>query len=116
MAYASVNGLDLYYEIHGSGEPLIVLPGAFMTVEAMGALAPELAKTRQVIGVELQGHGHTADIDRPLHYETMAADIDAPMDHLGVAQVDLFGYSLGGGVALRLAIQHPERVRKLALA
>jgi pimeloyl-ACP methyl ester carboxylesterase len=69
-----------------------------------------------VIGVELQGHGHTADVDRPLRYETMAGDIAALMEHLGLAQSDLFGYSLGGGVALRLAIQHPERVRKLALA
>jgi pimeloyl-ACP methyl ester carboxylesterase len=69
-----------------------------------------------VIGVELQGHGHTADVDRPMRYETMAEDIAAVMDRLGLAQADLFGYSLGGGVALRLAIQHPERVRKLALA
>jgi pimeloyl-ACP methyl ester carboxylesterase len=117
MAYASVNGLDIYYEIHGSGDtPLIVLPGGFMTVQAMGALVPELAATRQVIGVELQGHGHTADIERPLHYETMADDIAALMEHLSLAQADFLGYSLGGGVALRLAIQHPERVRKLTLA
>jgi pimeloyl-ACP methyl ester carboxylesterase len=117
MAYVRVNGLDLYYEIHGSGGvPLIVLPGGFMTVEAMGALVPQLAETRQVIGVELQGHGHTADVVRPLHYETMADDIAALMEHLGLAQSDFFGYSLGGGVALRLAVQHPERVRKLALA
>jgi pimeloyl-ACP methyl ester carboxylesterase len=116
MAYALVNGLDIYYETHGSGEPLIVLPGGFMTVEGMGALVPELAKTRQVIGVELQGHGHTADIDRALRYETMADDIAALMGHLGLAQSDFLGYSLGGGVALRLAIQHPELVRKLTLA
>jgi pimeloyl-ACP methyl ester carboxylesterase len=116
MTYASVNGLDLYYEMRGSGKPLIVLPGGFMTVEAMGALVPELAATRQVIGVELQGHGHTADIDRPLHYETMADDIAALMECLGLAQADFFGYSLGGGVALRLAIQHPERARTLTLA
>jgi pimeloyl-ACP methyl ester carboxylesterase len=117
MAYASVNGLDIYYEIHGSGDtPLIVLPGGFMTVQAMGALVPELAATRQVIGVELQGHGHTADIERPLHYETMADDIAALMEHLKIAQADFLGYSLGGGVALRMAIQHPERVRKLTLA
>jgi pimeloyl-ACP methyl ester carboxylesterase len=117
MAYASVNGLDIYYEMHGSGgAPLIVLPGGFMTVAAMGALVAELAATRQVIGVELQGHGHTADIDRPLQYETMADDITALMEHLGLAQADLFGYSLGGGVALRLAVQHPEQVRKLTLA
>jgi pimeloyl-ACP methyl ester carboxylesterase len=117
MAYASANGLDLYHEIRGSGDtPLIVLPGGFMPVEAMGALVPELAKTRQVIGVDLQGHGHTADIDRSLRFETMADDIAALMDHLGLAQPDFFGFSFGGGVALRLTIQHPERVRKLALA
>jgi pimeloyl-ACP methyl ester carboxylesterase len=116
MTYASVNGMDHYYETRGSGEPLIVLPGGFMTVEALGAIVPELAASRQVIGVELQGHGHTADVDRLMRFETMADDIAALMDHLGLEQADLFGYSLGGGVALRLAIQHPERVRKLALA
>jgi len=116
MTYASVNGLDLYYEIHGSGDPVILLPGAFMTVEAMGALVPQLAATRQVIGVELQGHGHTADSDRALRWEWLADDIAALMRHLNLAQADLFGFSLGGGVALRLAIQYPEMARKLALA
>src|SRR5260370_42656266 len=98
--YASVNGLNLYYEIHGSGEPLIVLPGGFMTVEAMGEIVSQLAATRRVIGVELQGHGHTTDIDRPLSYEAMADDIAALIGHLGLRQADIFGYSLGGGVAL----------------
>ncbi len=114
--YASVNGLDIYYEIHGSGEPLILLPGGFMTVEAMGTLVPQLAATRRVIGVELQGHGHTADIERPLRFEWMADDIAALIGHLGFAQADIFGFSLGGGVALQTAIRHPEVVRKLALA
>ena len=114
--YASINGLNLYYEIHGSGEPLIVLPGGFMTVEAMGEIVPQLATTRRVIGVELQGHGHTADIDRPLSYEAMADDIAALIGHLGLSQADIFGYSLGGGVALQTAIRHPEVVRKLMLA
>ncbi len=114
--YASVNGLDMYYEIHGSGEPLILLPGGFMTVEAMGTLVPQLAATRRVIGVELQGHGHTADIERPLRFEWMADDIAALIGHLGFAQADIFGFSLGGGVALQTAIRHPEVVRKLALA
>ncbi len=113
--YAQVNGLSIYYEIHGSGEPLILLPGGFMTIEAMGAIVPALAETRQVIAVELQGHGHTADIDRPLSYEAMADDIAALIGHLGLAQVDLFGYSLGGGVALQTAIRHSEVVRRLAL-
>src|SRR5436190_6431 len=116
QGYALVNGLNIYYEIHGSGEPLLVLPGGFMTVEAMGGLVPQLAQTRQVIGVELQGHGHTADIERPLRYELMADDIAALIGHLGIAQADIFGYSLGGGVALQTAIRHPEVVRKLAMA
>src|SRR5260370_841655 len=95
--YASVNGLDIYYEIHGSGQPLILLAGGFMTVEAMGEIVPQLAATRRVIGVELQGHGHTADIERALRYELMADDIAALIRHLGLEQADIFGYSLGGG-------------------
>ncbi len=114
--YASVNGLNLYYEIHGSGEPLILLPGGFETVEAMGEIVPQLAATRRVIGVELQGHGHTADIERPLRFELMADDIAALIRHLGLERADIFGFSLGGGVGLQTAIRHPEVVRKLALA
>jgi len=114
--YASVNGLDLYYEIRGSGEPLVLLPGGFMTVEAMGEIVPQLAAPRRVIGVELQGHGHTADIERPLRFELMADDIAALIRHLGLEQADIFGFSLGGGVGLQTAIQHPEVVRKLAVA
>jgi pimeloyl-ACP methyl ester carboxylesterase len=114
--YARVNGLDLYYELHGSGQPLVVLPGSFWTIEAMGEVVPQLATTRQVIAVELQGHGHTADIDRPLSYESMADDIAALIASLGLEQADLFGYSLGGGVALQTAIRHPGAVRKLAVA
>jgi len=114
--YATVNGLNLYYEIHGNGEPLVLLPGGFMTVEAMGEIVKQLASTRQVIGVELQGHGHTADIERQLRFELMADDIAALISHLGLDRVDLFGYSLGGAVGLQTAIRHPERIRKLALA
>lgn len=114
--YASVNGLEMYYEIHGSGEPLVLLPGAFMTIDGFGSLLPTLAESRQVIAVELQGHGHTADIDRPLRFESMADDIAALIAHLGHAQVDLFGYSLGGGVALQTAIRHPDVIRKLVVA
>src|SRR6266550_8574465 len=113
--YASVNGLNLYYEIHGSGEPLMLLPGGFETVEAMGEIVPQLAATRRVIGVELQGHGHTADIERPLRFELLADDIAALIRHLELEQADLFGFSLGGGVGLQTAIRHPEVVRKLAL-
>jgi len=115
-SYARVNGLDLYYELYGSGQPLVVLPGAFWTIEAMGELVPQLASTRRVIAVELQGHGRTADIERPLRYELMADDIAALIRHLGLAQADIFGYSTGGGVGLQTAIRHPEVVRKLALA
>ncbi len=115
-SYAKVNGLDLYYELHGNGQPLVVLPGSFWTIEALGELVPQLATTRRVIAVELQGHGHTADIERPLRYEWMADDIAALISHLGLEQADIFGYSMGGGVALQTAIRHPELVRKLAVA
>lgn len=115
-SYASINGLNLYYEIHGSGQPLVLLPGAYMTIEAMGAIVPQLAATRRVIAVELQGHGHTGDIARPLRFESMADDIAALITHLGLERSDIFGFSLGGGVALQTAIRHPEVVRKLALA
>lgn len=115
-SYALVNGLNMYYEIHGSGQPLVLLPGGFWTVEAMGEIVPQLAVTRRVIAVELQGHGHTADIDRPIRYELMADDIAALITHLGLERADIFAFSLGGGVGLQTAIQHPEVVRKLALA
>ena len=114
--YTRVNGLDLYYEVHGRGQPLVLLPGGFMTIEAMGELVPQLAAMRRVIGVELQGHGHCADIERPLRFESMADDIAALIGHLGLEQADVFGFSLGGGVALQTAIRHPQVVRRLALA
>src|ERR687893_2172040 len=114
--YAEVNGLNMYYEIHGAGEPLVVLHGAYMTVDAMGEVVPALAETRQVIAVELQGHGRTADIDRPLAYELMADDIAALLRHLVIEKADVFGYSMGGGVALQVTIRHPEVVRKLVVA
>jgi pimeloyl-ACP methyl ester carboxylesterase len=111
--YAPVNGLKMYYEIHGSGLPIVVLHGAFMTIELMGELIAELATTRQVIAVEMQGHGHTPDIDRSLTYEDLADDTAALLRHLGLDRADVYGYSLGGGVALQLAIRRPEMVRKL---
>lgn len=113
--YASINGLNLYYEIHGSGQPLVVLPGAYYTIEMMGEIVPQLAAQRRVIAVELQGHGHTADIDRPLRFELLADDIAALIGHLELEQADLFGFSLGGGVGLQTAIRHPEVVRTLTL-
>src|ERR687890_2212721 len=114
--YAEVNGLNIYYEIHGSGQPLVLLHGAYMTIDLMGEIVPALAESRQVIAVELQGHGRTADIDRPLSYELMADDIAALIEHLGFEEADVFGYSMGGGVALQIAIRHPEVVRKLVVA
>jgi pimeloyl-ACP methyl ester carboxylesterase len=111
--YAPVNGLNMYYEIHGTGRPLVVLHGSFMTIELMGKLIPGLAGSRQVIAVEFQGHGHTADVDRPITYEQLADDTAALLRHLGIGNADVYGYSLGGGVALQVAIRHPELVRKL---
>jgi pimeloyl-ACP methyl ester carboxylesterase len=115
-SYASVNGLEMYYEIHGTGEPLVLLHGAYMTINAMGEVVPSLAKTRRIIAVELQGHGRTADIDRPLSYEQMADDTAALLRHIGIEEADIFGYSMGGGIALQVTIRHPEVVRKLVLA
>jgi pimeloyl-ACP methyl ester carboxylesterase len=110
----------MYYEIHGDirGEraPLLLLHGAYMTIDLMDALLPGLAASRQVIAVEQQGHGHTADIDRPITYEQMADDSAALLDHLGVEHADVVGYSMGGGVALQMAIRHPAVVRKMVVA
>jgi len=115
--YAAVNGLQMYYEIHGTGQPLVLLHGAFSAIgTSFDAVLPELAKTRQVIGLELQGHGRTADIDRPLTIEQMADDTAAALRQLGIEQADFFGYSMGASVAMHVAIRHPEVVRKLVLA
>ena len=113
--YAPVNGLNMYYEIHGSGEPLVLLHGGFGLTGMFHVVLPDLAKTRQVIAVDLQGHGRTADIDRPLSPEAMGDDVAALIQHLGFTQADVMGYSMGGAVALRTAIQHPEVVRKLVV-
>jgi pimeloyl-ACP methyl ester carboxylesterase len=115
--YVSVNGLKMYYEIHGTGQPLVLLHGAFSAIgTSFGALLPELARTRQVITFEMQAHGRTADIDRPLSLEQMADDTAAALRQLGIEKADIFGYSMGAGVALHVAIRHPEVVRKLVLA
>lgn len=113
--YAEINGLKMYYEIHGSGEPLVLLHGSFGTVEGWATVLPTLAKTRKVIVVELQGHGHTGDIDRPLSYGQVAEDTAALLQQLKIKRADIFGYSMGGGVALALVIKHPDLVGKLAI-
>jgi pimeloyl-ACP methyl ester carboxylesterase len=115
--YAEVNGLDMYYEIHGVGQPLVLLHGAFSAIgTSFGNVLPELAETRQVIAFEMQAHGRTADIDRPLSMEQMADDTAAALRQLGIENADFFGFSMGAGIALQIAIRHPEVVRKLVLA
>ena len=113
--YGEVNDLSMYYEIHGSGRPLVLIHGAFGTAEGWGSFLPTLAKTQQVIVVELQGHGHTGDIDRPLSFAQMAKDIASLLEQLEIKEADVFGYSMGGGVAFALAIQRPDLVRRLAV-
>ena len=115
--YAPVNGLQMYYEIHGTGQPLVLLHGAFSAIgTSFGKLLPSLAQTRQVIAFDLQAHGRTPDIDRPLSLEQMADDVAAAIRHLGIERADIFGYSMGAGVALHVVIRHPDVVRKLVLA
>jgi pimeloyl-ACP methyl ester carboxylesterase len=107
----------MYYELHGAGEPLLLLHGALSTIEtSFGAVLPSLSKTRRVIAVEQQGHGHTADLDRPLSFAQMVEDTAALLGELEIDRTDVFGYSMGAGVALELAIRHPGLVRKLVLA
>jgi pimeloyl-ACP methyl ester carboxylesterase len=116
MPYATLDELDLYYEVHGEGPPLLLLHGAYMTADMMAPLAQALAATRQVIVPEMQAHGRTADVDRPLSYEQMADDMALLLGHLGHEQADVAGYSMGGGAALQLAIRHPGLVRRLVVA
>lgn len=116
--YAPVNDLKMYYEIHGSGEnpPLILLHGSFMTISNnWSEWLPELSKTRQVIAVEMQGHGRTRDIDRDITAENLADDIAALLEHLEIENADVLGYSMGGGVAMQVAIRHPDKVRKAVI-
>jgi pimeloyl-ACP methyl ester carboxylesterase len=114
--YAPAGDLRMYYEIRGDGPSLVLLHGAYMTIEMMDPLMSGLAETRRVIAVEQQGHGRTADVDRPLTYEQMADDTAALVRHLDIETVDVVGYSMGGGIALQLAIRHPDVVRKLVVA
>jgi pimeloyl-ACP methyl ester carboxylesterase len=117
-SYAPINGLNIYYEVHGqdrgTGVPLVLLHGAFSAIpSSFGKLLPLLSLSRQVVGVELQGHGRTADVDRPLRIEFLADDVAALLRHLGIARADLLGYSNGAAVALNATIRYPEVVRKL---
>jgi pimeloyl-ACP methyl ester carboxylesterase len=114
--YAEVNGINLYFEIHGTGQPLILLHGGLGSGEMFGPTLTELAQQHQVITVDLQGHGRTADIDRPIDIRLMADDIAALIDHLKLDKPDVVGYSLGGGVALFTAVKYPDKVRRLVVA
>jgi pimeloyl-ACP methyl ester carboxylesterase len=111
--YADVNGINLYYEVHGTGRPLVLLHGGLGSGEMFGPVLPLLAAEHQVVAPDLQGHGRTADIDRPIDVRLMADDIAALIDHLRLEHPDVVGYSLGGGVALHLAAKYPEKVRRL---
>ena len=112
--YAPVNGLKMYYEIHGSGEPVVLLHGAFMAItDDWRVWISELAKTRKVIAVEMQGHGRTADIKRDITFENLSDDVAGLLDYLKIERADIIGYSLGGGVTLNCAIRHPNKVRKV---
>ncbi|RZU73645.1 pimeloyl-ACP methyl ester carboxylesterase [Micromonospora kangleipakensis] len=116
VQYAEVNGVNLYYETHGAGRPMILLHGGLGSGEMFGPILPTLADGHQVILVDLQGHGRTADVDRPLDITLMADDVAALIDHLGLEKPDVVGFSLGGGVALQVAIRHPEKVGRLVSA
>jgi pimeloyl-ACP methyl ester carboxylesterase len=114
--YAPVNGVKMYYEVHGCGEPVVLLHGAFMTItNNWTGWIGELSKTRKVIAVEMQGHGRTADIDREFSSEHLADDVAALLDYLKIPSADLIGYSMGGGVAMQCAIRHPAKVRKVVV-
>jgi pimeloyl-ACP methyl ester carboxylesterase len=111
-----VNGMQMYYEVSGKGDPLIVLHGAYMNIPTMGAIIPKLAETHRVYALELQGHGRTTDIDRPITYPNLADDVAAFMDAVGLSKADVFGYSMGAATALQVAIRHPEKVDQVISA
>jgi pimeloyl-ACP methyl ester carboxylesterase len=111
-----VNGMQMYYEVSGAGDPIVVLHGAHMNIETMGAIIPKLAETHTVYALEFQGHGRTTDIDRPITYENLADDTAAFMEAVGLEKADVFGYSMGAAAGLQLAIRHPEKVGRLVAA
>jgi len=115
-ARVEVNGMQVYYEVSGSGDPLVVLHGAYMNIPSMGAIIPKLAESHKVYAFEFQGHGRTTDIDRPITYPALADDAAAFMDAVGLQKADVFGYSMGAAAGLQLAIRHPEKVNKLVAA
>ena len=115
-ARVQVNGMQMYYEVSGAGDPLIVLHGAYMNIPTMGAIIPRLARSHKVYALEFQGHGRTTDIDRPITYPNLADDVAAFMDAVGLTKADVFGYSMGAAVGLQLAIRHPDKVNKLVAA
>jgi pimeloyl-ACP methyl ester carboxylesterase len=114
--YVDVNGMKMYYEVSGEGDPLIVLTGAHMDITSMGKIIPLLAETHKVYALEFQGHGRTEDIDRPITYENLAYDVAEFMDAVGLEKADVFGYSMGAQVGLQLAISQPQKVNKLIFA
>jgi pimeloyl-ACP methyl ester carboxylesterase len=117
MPYADVNGVHLYYEEHGEGPPLVLLHGGLLTIDlSFGSVIPALAESHRAIAVELQGHGRTADIDRPMTFEYLAADVVGLLDHLGIEQADVFGFSLGGLTTYQLLVDHQARVRRAVVA
>ena len=111
-----VHGMQMYYEVSGQGDPLVVLHSAYMNIPSMGAILPKLAATHRVYALELQGHGRTSDVDRPITYANLADDVAAFMDAVGLAKADVFGYSMGAQAGLQLAIRHPGKVNKLVAA
>src|SRR6478735_4920886 len=114
--YAPVNGIKVYYEVYGEGKPIVLLHGAYYTIEMNWAqLIPELAKNRKVIAIELQGHGHTPYSERKLSRTTLASDVEKVMDHLKIDSADIVGYSFGGQIAYQFAIQSPKRLKKLVI-
>jgi pimeloyl-ACP methyl ester carboxylesterase len=115
--YAPINGLRLYYEVHGQGRPLVLLHGGLLTIDlAFGPLIPALAERHQVIGVDLQGHGHTGDIKRPMRLDSLADDVALLLDQLSLESADVFGFSVGGMVALTMGLRHPDRIGRLVIA
>ncbi len=112
-AYVDVNGMQMYYEVSGDGDPLVVLHGAYMNIPSMGEIIPRLAETHKIYAIEFQGHGRTEDIDRPITYPNLADDAAAFMDAVGIEKADVFGYSMGAAAGLQLAIRHPEKVDQL---